>query len=150
MFPPGFTNREGEPLPLIVRKSDGGYGYAATDLATVRYWLSERGMTDLLYVVGTPQAQHFEMVFAAAGMAGWLDRGTPRPCTSVSGPILGEDGKTIRTRAGGSVKLVELLTEAVDHAAAVVAERGRTRRGDQARRRPCGRHRRGQVRRPVQ
>ncbi|HEY3605918.1 MAG TPA: arginine--tRNA ligase, partial [Pseudonocardiaceae bacterium] len=57
LFPPGFTNREGEPLPLILRKSDGGYGYHVTDLATVRYWIDKRGMTDLLYVVGAPQAQ---------------------------------------------------------------------------------------------
>ncbi|OLR89644.1 arginine--tRNA ligase [Actinokineospora bangkokensis] len=122
VFPPGFTNREGEPLPLIVRKSDGGYGYAATDLATVRYWAGERGMTDLLYVVGTPQAQHFAMVFAASRQAGYLTDGH----TAVHigfGSILGEDGKTIRTRAGGSVKLAELLAEAVDNAAKIVAER---------------------------
>jgi arginyl-tRNA synthetase len=122
VFPPGFSNREGQPLPLIVRKRDGGYGYAATDLATVRYWLGERQMTDLLYVVGTPQAQHFSMVFAASRMAGWLtDEHTAVHINF--GTILGEDGKTIRTRAGGSIKLVELLTEAVDNAARVVAER---------------------------
>lgn len=56
VFPAGFRNREGEPLPLIARKRDGGYGYAATDLATVRYWTETRGVTDLLYVVGAPQA----------------------------------------------------------------------------------------------
>ncbi|GLZ42907.1 arginine--tRNA ligase [Actinokineospora sp. NBRC 105648] len=122
VFPPGFTNREGEPLPLIVRKSDGGYGYASTDLATVRYWVDERGMTDLLYVVGTPQAQHFDMVFAASRQAGYLTEDQ----TAVHigfGTILGEDGKTIRTRAGASVKLVDLLSEAVEQASATVAER---------------------------
>ncbi|GAA2993270.1 arginine--tRNA ligase [Actinokineospora diospyrosa] len=122
VFPPGFSNREGEPLPLIVRKSDGGYGYAATDLATVRYWITERGMTDLLYAVGTPQAQHFAMIFAASRQAGYLQ---PEHSTVHIGfgTILGEDGKTIRTRAGGSVKLVELLQEAVEQAAKTVAER---------------------------
>jgi arginyl-tRNA synthetase len=122
VFPEGFTNREGEPLPLIVRKRDGGYGYAATDLATVKYWLGERNMTDLLYVVGTPQAQHFAMVFAASRLAGWLT-GEHRAVHVNFGTILGADGKTIRTRAGGSLKLVELLSEAIDNAAAVVAER---------------------------
>jgi arginyl-tRNA synthetase len=122
VFPPGFVNREGQPLPLIVRKADGGYGYATTDLATVRYWIRERGMTDLLYVVGTPQAQHFQMVFATARQAEWL---TEKNSTAHIGfgAILGSDGKTIRTRAGGSVKLVDLLNEAVDHATEVVAER---------------------------
>ncbi len=122
IFPPGFTNREGERLPLIIRKRDGGYGYAATDLATVRYWLGERTMTDLLYVVGTPQAQHFEMIFSASRMAGWLAE-EHRAVHINFGTILGSDGKTIRTRAGGSVKLVELLNEAIENAAAVVAER---------------------------
>ncbi|WP_018684188.1 arginine--tRNA ligase [Actinokineospora enzanensis] len=122
VFPPGFANREGDPLPLIVRKSDGGYGYASTDLATARYWAAERGMSDLLYVVGMPQAQHFQMVFAASRQAGYLTDAH----TAVHigfGTILGEDGKTIRTRAGGSVKLVELLEEAVQQAAKTVAER---------------------------
>lgn len=131
VFPPGFSNREGEPLPLIVRKSDGGYGYAATDLATARYWVHERGMTDLLYVVGSPQAQHFQMVFAASRQAGYLTENTN--ATHIGfGTILGADGKTIRTRAGGSIKLVELLTEAVDHAAAVIAERSELPEADQA------------------
>jgi arginyl-tRNA synthetase len=122
VFPAGFTNRDGEPLPLIMRKSDGGYGYASTDLATARYWTGERGATDLLYVVGTPQSQHFQMVFAASRDAGWIT--DEHTATHIGfGSILGEDGKTIRTRAGGSIKLVELLTEAVEQAAAIVAER---------------------------
>ncbi|WP_158891386.1 arginine--tRNA ligase [Amycolatopsis anabasis] len=123
VFPPGFRNRDGDRLPLIVRKSDGGYGYAATDLATIRYWTRERGVTDLRYVVGNPQAQHFAMIFAAARQAGWLTADHHAEHVGF-GSVLGADGRTIRTRAGGSVKLVELLTEAVDRAAAVVAERG--------------------------
>jgi arginyl-tRNA synthetase len=122
VFPPGFTNREGEPLPLIVRKRDGGYGYAVTDLATVRYWVGERSATDLLYVVGTPQAQHFQMIFAASREAGYLTRDDQAVHVNF-GSILGEDGKTIRTRAGGAIKLVELLSEAVDQAAATMADR---------------------------
>jgi arginyl-tRNA synthetase len=120
-FPAGFVNRDKEPLPLIVRKSDGGYGYAATDLATIRYWTRERGATDLVYVVGSPQHQHFMMVFAVAGMARWLDGVATQHIAF--GTILGEDGKTIRTRAGGSLKLIDLLTEAVENAAKIVAGR---------------------------
>ncbi|WP_326943330.1 arginine--tRNA ligase [Amycolatopsis sp. NBC_01307] len=120
VFPEGFRNREGDRLPLIVRKRDGGYGYAATDLATVRYWTTVRGATDLLYVVGTPQAQHFAMVFSACRTAGWL---TGHAEHVGFGTVLGADGKTMRTRAGETIKLVDLLTEAVTQAAVVVAER---------------------------
>ena len=130
VFPPGFTNREGDRLPLIIRKSDGGYNYASTDLATIRYWIGERGVTDLLYAVGTPQAQHFQMVFTTARQAGWL---TDQHAEHIGfGSILGEDGKTIRSRAGGTIKLVELLNEAVDHAAAVIAERTEFEAAEQA------------------
>nr|CEL23523.1 Arginyl-tRNA synthetase [Kibdelosporangium sp. MJ126-NF4]CTQ89137.1 Arginyl-tRNA synthetase (EC 6.1.1.19) [Kibdelosporangium sp. MJ126-NF4] len=122
VFPKGFVNREGDPLPLIIRKTDGGYGYMSTDLATVRYWTGDRGATDLIYVVGTPQAQHFAMVFAASRDAGWL---TPEHnAVHVNfGSILGEDGKMFRTRSGDTVKLIDLLTEAIDRAATVVGER---------------------------
>lgn len=132
VFLPGVVNREGERLPLIVRKSDGGYGYAATDLAAVRYWVRERGAEELLYVVGSPQAQHFRMVFATARRMGWLDD-DHRAAHIGFGSVLGEDGKALRTRAGGSVKLVDLLREAVDRAAAVVAERTELDEEEQAR-----------------
>ncbi|MGX7826422.1 arginine--tRNA ligase [Actinokineospora sp. 24-640] len=122
VFPPGFTNRDGDPLPLILRKRDGGYGYHATDMATIRYWVRERGVTDLLYVVGTPQSQHFQILFAAARMAGYLPEGVTTTHIGF-GAILGEDGKTIRTRSGESIKLLDLLTESVQQAAAVVGER---------------------------
>ena len=131
VFPKGFTNRDGDPLPLIMRKSDGGYGYASTDLATVRYWTGERDVTDLLYVVGTPQSQHFKMVFAASRDAGWLTDEHHAEHIGF-GTILGEDGKTIRSRSGGTIKLAELLTEAVDRAAAVVAERSELSAAEQA------------------
>ena len=129
VFPPGFTNRDGEPLPLIARKSDGGYGYATTDLATVRYWTGERGVTDLLYVVGSPQSQHFQMIFAVGAQAGWLT--DKHSAVHIAfGSILGADGKAFKTRSGGTVKLIDLLTEAVEHAAAVVAERSELAEAD--------------------
>ncbi|KFU78194.1 arginyl-tRNA synthetase [Amycolatopsis lurida] len=123
VFPDGFRNREGDPLPLIVRKRDGGYGYAATDLATLRYWTEQRGVTDLLYVVGAPQAQHFAMVFAVCRAAGWL-RDEHQAEHIGFGSVLGEDGRAMKTRAGESVRLSDLLAEAVSHAAEVIDGRG--------------------------
>ncbi|GAA4261762.1 arginine--tRNA ligase [Dactylosporangium darangshiense] len=122
VFPPGFTGRDGNPLPLIVQKSDGGFGYAATDLATIRRRIKVLHATRLLYVVGLPQRQHFEMIYEAAREAGWLV--PPVRAEHVGhGSILGSDGKMLRTRAGVSVKLVDLLDEAVTRAAAVAAEK---------------------------
>lgn len=69
VFPEGYTNRQGDPLPIIVRKGDGGFGYGATDLATIRHRLHT---TRLLYVVGLPQSQHLEMIYTVARDAGWL------------------------------------------------------------------------------
>jgi arginyl-tRNA synthetase len=122
VFPAGFKNRQGEPLPLIVQKSDGGFGYAATDLATIRRRLRVLGATRLLYVVGLPQRQHLEMIFETAREAGWLV--PPARAEHVGhGSILGEDGKILRTRAGASVKLIDLLDEAIARATAIVAEK---------------------------
>jgi arginyl-tRNA synthetase len=122
VFPEGFSNRDGNPLPLIVQKRDGGYGYAATDLATIRRRTTELGATRLLYVVGAPQSQHLQMVFAVARQAGWL-RPPARAEHIAHGSILGKDGKIFRTRAGDSVKLIDLLNEAVARATDSVAEK---------------------------
>ncbi|MFI7431628.1 arginine--tRNA ligase [Micromonospora sp. NPDC049836] len=122
VFPPGQVGRDGEPLPLIVRKSDGGYGYPATDLAAIRHRTGTLGATRLLYVVGLPQRRHFEMVYAAAAQAGWLV--APVRAEHVGfGSILGPDGRMLRSRAGESVKLVGLLEEAVARATALARER---------------------------
>lgn len=69
-FPPGFTGRDGRPVPLMLRKSDGGYGYDSTDLAAIRYRLRDLGATRIIYVVGSEQHQHLQMVFATARQAG--------------------------------------------------------------------------------
>ncbi len=122
VFPAGYKNRQGEPLPLIVQKTDGGFGYAATDLATIRRRLRVLGATRLLYVVGLPQRQHLEMIFETAREAGWLV--PPARAEHVGhGSILGDDGKILRTRAGASVKLIDLLDEAIARATAIVAEK---------------------------
>jgi arginyl-tRNA synthetase len=114
-----FKGKDGERVPLIVQKSDGGFGYAATDLAAVRYRADELGGTRLLYVVGAPQAQHFAMVFATAKKAGWLREGT-RAEHVAFGSILGKDKKMFKTRSGDSVKLAELVEEATERARAAV------------------------------
>ncbi|MEO3926012.1 arginine--tRNA ligase [Micromonosporaceae bacterium B7E4] len=121
-FPPGFPGRDGEPVPLIVRKRDGGYGYAATDLAALRYRTRELGATRLLYVVGLPQRQHFEMVYAVARQAGWL-RPPARAEHVGFGLVLGPDGRKLASRAGDSVKLADLLDEAVARAAALARQK---------------------------
>jgi arginyl-tRNA synthetase len=122
VFPPGFTTREGNPLPLIVRKSDGGFGYDATDLAAIRYRLRDLGADHILYVVGAPQREHLEMIIETARLAGWLV--PPARAEHVAfGSVLGADRKMFRTRAGGSIRLVDLLDEAVERAARVVAEK---------------------------
>jgi arginyl-tRNA synthetase len=132
VFPPGFTNRDGEPLPLIVRKRDGGYNYDTTDLAAIRYRTQELKADEMLYVVGAPQRLHFEMIFAAAKLAGWLVE--PAVARHVGfGSVLGEDGRMMRTRAGKNVKLVDLLNEAIERAGEVLASRGEIPEADRAR-----------------
>jgi arginyl-tRNA synthetase len=122
VFAPGFANREGQPLPLIVRKQDGGFGYAATDLAALRYRTQTLRGTRLLYVVGAPQAQHLAMVFAVGALAGWLQ--PPVRAEHVAfGAVLGTDKKMFKTRAGEVVRLVDLLDEAVDRAEAELKRR---------------------------
>ncbi|GAA4569849.1 arginine--tRNA ligase [Planotetraspora kaengkrachanensis] len=122
VFPPGFTGRDGTPLPLIIRKSDGGYGYATTDLAAIRYRVRDLKSDRILYVVGATQSLHFQMVFAAARMAGWLHDDVKAEHVQI-GSVLGADGKMFKTRSGASVKLTELLDEAVGRAETVIAER---------------------------
>jgi len=122
VFPPGFTGRDEQPLPLIIRKQDGGYGYATTDLAAIRYRVSKLGATRIIYVVGAPQAQHLSMVFASAKLAGWLSE--PARAEHVAfGSVLGADKKMFKTRAGETIRLVDLLEEAISRAAKIVAEK---------------------------
>ena len=121
-FPPGFTNRDNEPLPLIVRKQDGGYGYAATDLAALRYRTQVLRGTRLLYLVGAPQAQHLAMVFAVGAQVGWL--APPARAEHVAfGAVLGSDKKILKSRAGEAVRLTDLLAEAVERADAELVRR---------------------------
>jgi len=122
VFLEGFTGRESRPVPLIIRKSDGGYGYATTDLATIRYRVQELHADRVLYVIGAPQSLHLQMVWETARLAGWL----PPDVTPVHvqiGNVLGTDGKVLRTRSGAPLRLMALLDEAVERAGAAVAAR---------------------------
>lgn len=121
-YPPGFTGRDGRPLPLMLRKSDGGYGYDTTDVAAIRYRLTDLKATRIIYVVGSEQHQHLEMVFGLAREAGWL---VP-PATAehaVIGLMTGPGGQRLRTREGAQVKLIDLMNEAVERAEKVIADR---------------------------
>jgi arginyl-tRNA synthetase len=121
VFPPGFAGREGRPLPVIIRKSDGGYNYSTTDLATVRYRVDELHCDRAIYVVGSDQTLHFQMVFAVAREAGWIPPGTRFEHAQI-GLVSAPDGGRLRTRSGDNVQLSDLLTEAVDRARGILTE----------------------------
>ncbi|MFP4123974.1 arginine--tRNA ligase [Coleofasciculus sp.] len=117
VFLAGFTNKKGEPLPLIVQKSDGGYNYATTDLAALRYRIEQDGANRIIYVTDAGQANHFAQVFQVAQRAGWLPE-TVEIVHVPFGLVLGEDGKKLKTRSGETVRLRDLLDEAIARARA--------------------------------
>ncbi|MCP5146187.1 MAG: arginine--tRNA ligase [Gammaproteobacteria bacterium] len=122
VFLPEFKGKDGAVIPVIVRKSDGGFLYATSDLAAIRYRVRELQATRVLYFVDARQHLHLTQVFAAARHAGWVE-----PETSLEhlpfGTMMGEDGKPFKTRSGGTVKLIELLDEAEQRAYKLVSER---------------------------
>ena len=122
VFPPGFENRDGDPLPLIIQKGTGGFNYATSDLACVIDRTERIGADLILYVVDAGQSQHFQMVFAVAHMAGWLDDETEAVHVPF-GIVLGIDRKRLKTRSGEPVRLVALLDEAIARADAAIAEK---------------------------
>ncbi|MGH3785133.1 MAG: arginine--tRNA ligase [Pseudonocardiaceae bacterium] len=116
------TGPDGNPVTLMVRKKDGGYGYDTTDLATIRYRVRDLKADRILYVVDSRQSLHFRLIFEASRRAGWLTDGID--ATHVSyGTVLGPDGRPFKTRSGDTVKLMDLLDDAVDRARATVAEK---------------------------
>ena len=120
IFDEQFTGRDDKPVPLIIRKSDGGYGYATTDLATIRHRSLDLHADRAVYVVGAPQNLHFRMVWAAADRAGWI-KGT-EPIHVQIGNVVGPDGKILKTRSGELISLQFLVDAALDRAAEVVAQ----------------------------
>lgn len=123
IFLEGFQNREGEVLPLMVQKSDGGYNYDTTDMAAIRYRIFVDRADRIIVVTDIGQSLHFQMIFAAAEKAGWLDPAKVQ-CDHVGfGLVLGPDGKKFKTRSGETEKLIDLLTEAIDKAREILKER---------------------------
>jgi arginyl-tRNA synthetase len=120
VFLPGELGRDGAPLPLIVRKRDGGFGYAATDLAALRHRVGTLRADRVLYVVDARQSQHLRMVFATAARAGWLP-GHVQVVHVPFGTVLNADGRPMRTRHGDTPRLSDLVTAAVAKAREVVA-----------------------------
>ena len=122
VFLEGFTNREGEPLPLIVKKSDGGYNYAATDLAAIRYRVQVDKVQRVIYPVGAEQKNHFTQIFQVGRKAGWITDDVEF-VHAPFGLVLSEDGQKLKTRSGEAVLLRELLNGAIAHAHADIENR---------------------------
>ena len=113
VFLNGYVNRDGDPLPLIVQKTDGGYNYATTDLAALRYRIEIDRAERIIYITDAGQSDHFAQVFQVARLAKWIPEQVE--ITHVPfGLVLGEDGKKIKTRSGETIKLKELLDEGID------------------------------------
>ena len=100
IFLEGFQNREGDVLPLMIQKSDGGYNYDTTDMAAIRQRIEEEKADRLIYVTDAGQAQHFKMIFMAAEKAGYLDPSKVRVDHVPFGLVLGNDGKKFRRDPG--------------------------------------------------
>ncbi len=123
IFIEGFENREGDLLPLMVQKSDGGYNYASTDLAAIRHRIQDEKADRLIYITDAGQATHFAMVFKAAELAGYLDVHKVMVNHVPFGLVLGADGKKFKTRSGDTERLIDLLTTAITEAKRILAER---------------------------
>ena len=117
-----FKNKEGEPAAFIVQKQGGGFLYASTDLACLRYRIGRLKADRLLYVVDHRQALHFEQLFTTSRKAGYLPEDAKAEFIGF-GTMMGKDGKPFKTRSGDTVKLVDLLDEAINRAEQVVKEK---------------------------
>lgn len=122
VFPKGFTNKDGDPLPFIIQKSDGAFLYATTDLAALKFRVDELDAKKIIYVTDARQSLHFKMLFETVKEAGWVDDTIDLQHVTF-GTMLGDDGKPFKTRSGENVKLKDLLDEAVERAAKVVQEK---------------------------
>ncbi len=122
VFPEGWLNREKEPLPLIIRKGDGGYNYATSDLACIINRVENVGGTEFLYVVGAEQSQHFDMVFQVARQANFMDDSI-KSVHIPFGLVVGSDGKKLASRDGEAISLKDLLEESIARANKSILEK---------------------------
>lgn len=122
VFLDDFKTREGEPLPVIVQKTGGGYLYATTDLAAIQYRCQELGAQRVLYVVDARQSLHFQQVFTVAHLAGFASADCQLEHLSY-GTMMGSDGKPFKTRSGDTIKLIDLCEESVERAYALVSDK---------------------------
>jgi arginyl-tRNA synthetase len=123
IFLEGFQNREGDPLPLMIQKSDGGYNYDTTDMAAIRQRIVEEKADRIIVVTDAGQSTHFQMVIKAAEKAGYLDPAKVRVDHVTFGLVLGGDGKKFRTRSGDTEKLIDLLVAAEKEAENILIDR---------------------------
>lgn len=123
IFLEGFQNRDGESLPLMIQKSDGGYNYDTTDLASLRHRVDVEKGDRLIYVVDVGQSVHFQMIFKAAELAGYYDPKKVSVTHVPFGLVLGADGKKFKTRAGDSERLIDLLYAAIEEAQKILEEK---------------------------
>lgn len=123
IFLEGFQNREGESLPLMVQKSDGGYNYDTTDMAAIKHRIQVEHADRIIYVVDAGQSTHFQMIFKAAELAGYLNLAKVRVDHVPFGLVLGADGKKFRTRAGETERLLDLLNTAIKEAEIILLEK---------------------------
>ena len=123
VFMDGYETRDNTPLPMIVRKADGGFNYSTTDLAAIKQRVQDEEADRIIYVVDMGQRLHFQMVFSAAKLAKYLDPQKVRVDHVDFGVVLGEDGKKFKTRSGETVKLMDLLQEAIARAKVIMKER---------------------------
>ena len=130
VFPGGWNNRDGEPLPMIIRKADGGFNYSTSDLACIIDRVERLECDQFLYVVGTPQKQHFEMVFQVARKAGFMDDRHSSIHVNF-GSVLDTDGRVLKSREGEVIKLHDLLSEAVIRANSAIEEKNPELIGEQ-------------------
>lgn len=121
VYKDGVLDRDGNPFGLIIRKSDGGYGYGTTDIAALKFAAEQDRADRVVYVVDARQSQHFEIVFDVTKRAGWIEH--CEPIHAAFGTILGSDGKPFKTRSGDVVKLADLLDEATERAEKLLAQK---------------------------
>lgn len=123
IFLEGFSNREGQPLPLMVQKSDGGFNYDTTDLAAMRHRIEVEHAKRIIILTDAGQSTHFQMIEQAAERAGYLNPSAVQFNHVAFGLVLGANGKKFKTRSGDTERLLDLLTTAIDHARTLLAQR---------------------------